>query len=95
MPVNIVLCSNPAIKETKRFLTGPFGCEVTGVVTTRDRKTMFVGIQHPGEGATDFTTPGNETAISHWPFVPGYGWPGRPRSAVVVISHSDEGVIGE
>jgi hypothetical protein len=95
MPVNTMLCSNPATKQTKRFLTGPFGCEVTGVVMTPDRKTMFVGIQHPGEGPSDFTTPGNETAISHWPYAQDYGRPGRPRSAVVVITRANGGVIGE
>ena len=35
--------------ELRRFLTGVVGCEVTGVVTTPDQRTMFVNIQHPGE----------------------------------------------
>jgi uncharacterized protein len=49
---NQMLCADPESKEIRRFLTGPRGCEVTGVVTTPDRKTMFVNFQHPGEGGT-------------------------------------------
>jgi secreted PhoX family phosphatase len=33
-------------------LIGPNVCEVTGVFLTPDEKTMFVGIQHPGEAPT-------------------------------------------
>jgi secreted PhoX family phosphatase len=35
------------VPELRRFLTGPLGCEVTGVITTPDQRTMFVNIQHP------------------------------------------------
>ena len=41
----------------RRFLTGPSGCEITGVVTTPDRRTMFVNIQHPGETASERNDP--------------------------------------
>ncbi|MEM9199659.1 MAG: alkaline phosphatase PhoX, partial [Pseudomonadota bacterium] len=37
-----------ATGEIVRFLTGPSGCEVTGVCWSADLRTMFVGIQHPG-----------------------------------------------
>ena len=46
---NMMLACDPATREVRRFLTGPRKCEVTGVVTTPDMRTMFVNIQHPGE----------------------------------------------
>ncbi|TGN40115.1 PhoX family protein [Marinobacter confluentis] len=44
---NMMLAANPVTREIKRFFVGPQGCEVTGVVTTPDTRTMFVNIQHP------------------------------------------------
>lgn len=44
---NMMLAANPVTREIKRFFVGPVGCEVTGVVTTPDVRTMFVNIQHP------------------------------------------------
>jgi uncharacterized protein len=95
---NSMVCADPATGSTKRFLTGPPDCEVTGVHMTPDGKTMFVGVQHPGEGSTA----ANPTATSNWPAsqwsvasdgvtpLPG----GRPRSGIVVITKDDGGVIG-
>ncbi|WP_033073459.1 PhoX family protein [Sphingopyxis sp. MWB1] len=34
-------------KESKRFLVGPVGCEITGLAYTQDLKTFFINIQHP------------------------------------------------
>ncbi|MBU2960546.1 PhoX family phosphatase [Citreicella sp. C3M06] len=45
---NQMLAGDPATGEIRRFLTGPKGCEVTGLTWSADRRTMFVGIQHPG-----------------------------------------------
>lgn len=81
---NMMLAANPETGEIKRFLVGPTQCEVTGVVTTPDGKTMFVNIQHPG----DTSTPGNFT--SNWPD----GGSNRPRSATVVVTKEDGGLIG-
>lgn len=44
---NQMLCSDPVSGEIRRFLTGPIGCEITGLTFSEDQKTMFVGIQHP------------------------------------------------
>ncbi|MEL0630551.1 PhoX family phosphatase [Psychromonas aquatilis] len=44
---NQMLCGDPETGEVRRFLTGPVGCEVTGLTFSEDQKTMFVGIQHP------------------------------------------------
>ena len=51
-----MLAANPYVNdsrgapELRRFFTGVRGCEVTGVITTPDQRTMFVNIQHPGDG---------------------------------------------
>ncbi len=45
---NQMLVGDPVTGEIARFLTGPNGCEVTGLTWSADRRTMFVGIQHPG-----------------------------------------------
>jgi secreted PhoX family phosphatase len=92
---NVMSCADPATRRITRFLTSPKNCEVTGVITTPDGKTMFVGIQHPGED----WAPGAYTAKSTWPDS-GINGPTtqaavvKPRSAVVVITKNDGGVIG-
>jgi secreted PhoX family phosphatase len=88
---NQMLAANVRTGETRRFLTGPRGCEITGVVMTPDARTMFVNIQHPGESPKGRNDPANPAAYSRWPD----GASGvRPRSATVVIQRRDEGVIG-
>jgi len=85
---NQMLAADPVSKELRRFLTGPLGQEITGVVTTPDGKTMFINVQHPG--AT--TTPAEfaaGTLRGTWPNIGMY-----PRSATVVITREDGGVIG-
>ena len=76
---NQMLCADPVTKEIRRFLVGPKEAEVTGITFTPDHKTMFINIQHPGEE-------GN----SHWPD----GDKSIPRSATLVITKDDGGVIG-
>jgi len=44
---NQMLCGDPDTGEVRRFLTGPIGCEMTGLTFSDDQKTMFVGVQHP------------------------------------------------
>ena len=76
---NQMLCADPESKEIRRFFVGPKACEVTGLTFTPDGKTLFINIQHPGED-------GN----SNWPD----GGSARPRSATVIITKNDGGVIG-
>ena len=87
---NMMLAANPSTGEIRRFLTGPRGCEITGVITTPDHRTMFVNIQHPGETPGERNDPANPTAVSTWPDGPGAG---RPRSATIVITKRDGGPI--
>jgi len=93
---NMMSVADPATRQVRRFMTSPRNCEVTGVDTTPDGKTMFVGIQHPGED----WAPGGYTSKSTWPDS-GVNGPTtqagvavKPRSAVVVITKDNGGVIG-
>lgn len=86
---NQMLAADPATGESRRFLTGPRGCEITGVVTTPDGRAMFVDIQHPGETASERSDPAHPTAVSAWP-----DGGGRPRSATIVVTRRDGGIIG-
>lgn len=91
---NQMLAADPATGTIRRFLTGPRGCEITGVTMTPDQRTMFVNVQHPGESTNYWNTlngaptPANPTTVSTWPFG------GRPRPATVVIRRADGGKIG-
>jgi secreted PhoX family phosphatase len=88
---NQMLAADPVTRETRRFLTGPKICEITGVFMTPDRKTMFCGIQHPGEAPSGANSPANPKQYSSWPD----GDTGaRPRSATLVITKDDGGEIG-
>ena len=92
---NMMSCADPATRKITRFMTSPRNCEVTGVVTTPDGKTMFVGIQHPGED----WAPGAFTSRSTWPDsgvngVTTQAVAVKPRSSVVVITKDNGGVIG-
>jgi hypothetical protein len=73
-----MLCADVANGYIGRFLTGPNGCEITGLAMSPDRRSVFVNIQHPGEGRPS-TWPDDATP---------------PRSATVVITRTDGGVIG-
>jgi hypothetical protein len=52
---NQMLVGDPASGQIERFLTGPNGSEVTGMTWSSDKRTMFVGIQHPGGSFPDGT----------------------------------------
>ncbi|MFJ2332447.1 PhoX family protein [Pseudomonas helleri] len=77
---NQMLCADPDSGEIRRFMVGPVGCEVTGISFSPDQKTLFVGIQHPGEN-------GGSTFPEHLPN-------GKPRSSVMAISREDGGIVG-
>lgn len=88
---NALLACDVRSGQTRRFLTGPTHCEITGCAWTPDGTTMFVNVQHPGETPSDRSDPARPNQYSNWPdHRPG----GRPRSATVVIRKRDGGVIG-
>ena len=75
---NQMLAGDPVTGRIERFLTGPNGCEVTGLCWSSDRRTMFVGIQHPGDNGGDWPDHGGSLA----------------RSAVIAIKRDDNDLIG-
>ena len=76
---NQMLVGDPETGEIRRFMVGPRECEVTGITWSTDRRTLFVGIQHPGEKGGSQFPDGGDTA---------------PRSCVVAITRDDGGLIG-
>ncbi|MEH6649007.1 MAG: PhoX family phosphatase [Motiliproteus sp.] len=77
---NQMLCADPDTGEVRRFATGPIACELTGLTFSPDQRSMFVGVQHPGEN----------NKPSHFP----EGGNSKPRSTIMVIQRDDGGVIG-
>jgi secreted PhoX family phosphatase len=80
-----MLVANAATKQFSRLFTGVKGCEVTGVAVTPSQKTMFVNVQHPGDGdprLTNFPAP-----------YTGVGGP-VPRDCTIVITRKNGGVVG-
>ena len=83
---NQMLLADGGTGAIRRFLVGPKECEVTGITWSPDRKTMFVGIQHPGESNPD---------RCHFPG----GGASVPRSSVIAVEKAGwfglgRGVIG-
>ncbi|MGN5755450.1 PhoX family protein [Acinetobacter calcoaceticus] len=74
----------------RRFLVGPKQCEITGIAMTPDHKAIFINVQHPGEDSASYATPD-----SNWPATQKdpNNKTARPRSATVVITRKDGGVI--
>ncbi len=44
---NQMLVGDPSTGHIRRFMTGPNGCEITGICFAEDQRTMFIGVQHP------------------------------------------------
>jgi len=76
---NQMLVGDTQTGEIRRFLVGPNECEVTGLCWSADKRTMFVGIQHPGEEGG-----------SSWPDGEGK----LPKSAIIAVERTDGGLIG-
>jgi secreted PhoX family phosphatase len=76
---NQMLFGDTGTGRIDRFLVGPRECEVTGITWSTDRRTMFVGIQHPGEEG-DGHFPGGGDSV--------------PRSSIIAISRDDGGPMG-
>lgn len=102
-PVSVTTFAGKKMDNTilKRFLTAPTGSEVTGLAESPDGKALFINIQHPGENTTaaqyaaktfESNWPGNGSGIAA-AYGPG-GASARPRSATVMITKNDGGIIG-
>jgi len=69
------------------FFRAPVGAEVCGPCFTPDGRTLFVAVQHPGDGnRATFESP-----TTRWPdFIEGT----PPRPALLAIRRFDDGLIG-
>jgi hypothetical protein len=74
----------PQRGRLQQFMSGPVGAEICGCQFTPDSETLFLSIQHPGEGGTV------AQPRSHWPDGPGT----QPRSSVIAITREGGGTIG-
>ena len=83
---NQLLVADTATGALRRLFTSVAGAEVTGIATTPDRRTMFVNVQHPGNGDPELTNFPVETAVPDGATV--------PRDATVVITRKDGGIVG-
>jgi uncharacterized protein len=88
---NQMLAADVTTGEIRRFLTGPAGCEITGATMSRDGRSLFLNVQHPGEPAQGRSNPDAPRAVSNWP---DFRSDGRPRAATVVVQRTDGGLIG-
>ena len=90
-----------AVGTLRRLLVGPIESEITGLTESGDGKALFINIQHPGEDGS------NAAPTSSWPYPltgGGFGNPAagvmpnagnRPRSATIVLTRIDGGLIGQ
>jgi hypothetical protein len=63
--------------EAFQFASAPIGAELTGPWWTEDESTLFLSVQHPGEGTLNAGMP-----LSNWP----EGGDAIPRPSVVAIT---------
>lgn len=90
-----------AVGTLRRLLVGPIESEITGLTESPDGKALFINIQHPGEDGS------NAAPTSSWSYPltgGGFGNPAagvmpnpgnRPRSATIVLTRIDGGLIGQ
>jgi secreted PhoX family phosphatase len=80
---NQMLVADTLTGELRRLFTGVSKDEITGITVTPDRRTMFINIQHPGNG---------DPSLSNFPAP--YDGVTIPRDSTIVINRKDGGVIG-
>lgn len=76
----VVPTSGPQKGLLKQLASGPISCEVAGCEFTPDGRTLFLSIQHPGEGGT------LNSPRSHWP-----DGDGRPARAAFLALEREDG----
>jgi secreted PhoX family phosphatase len=70
--------------EVRQFLCGPIGAEISGCQFADESRTLFLTVQHPGEGGTA-TEP-----RSDWPDGDGLA----PRPSLIAVTREARGEIG-
>ena len=72
--------------DVRQFMSGPIGAEICGCEITADGRTLFLTVQHPGEGGSAVNP------ISNWPD----GGNATPRPSLVAIAPTDPDIkLGE
>ncbi|MCU0757658.1 MAG: PhoX family phosphatase [Steroidobacteraceae bacterium] len=79
----VVPTAGPDRGLLRQIASGPVGCEICGCEFTPDGRTLFLSIQHPGEGGTI------DDPVSHWPD----GGDLPARSALVAVTREDGGAL--
>lgn len=79
--------AGPGRALTRQFFAAPKGAEVCGPIFTPDDRTLFLAIQHPGEGKGSTY----ETPTTRWP---DFKDSLPPRPTVIAITRKDGGPIG-
>jgi len=75
--------NDPAALDIRRIFLGVANDEITGIAVTPDRRTMFINVQHAGDGdptRTNFPERFDGVTI--------------PRDATIVITRKDGGIVG-
>lgn len=80
---NQLLVADTNTGEVRRLLSGVGGCEVTGITHTPDRRTLFVNLQHPGNG---------DPAVTNFPVE--FDGKTIPRDCTLAIRRKDGGIVG-
>jgi uncharacterized protein len=75
--------SGPERGKLQQLMSAPLGAEVCGCEFTPDATTLFLSIQHPGEGGT------LEQPVSHWPD----GGDLPARSSLIAVRRKDGGPV--
>jgi uncharacterized protein len=74
----------PQRGRLQQFMSGPVGAEICGCQFTPDCETLFLSVQHPGEGGSV------GEPRSHWPDGPGT----QPRASVIAVTKEGGGRVG-
>ncbi|MBN8649549.1 MAG: DUF839 domain-containing protein, partial [Caulobacterales bacterium] len=83
--VYAVIANNDKIREVKRFLTGPIGCEITGPLFSNDFRTFFCGLQHIGSEDIKGNAYRGKEEYPHSRF-PNNDW---PRDTIIYVKRKD------
>ncbi|MCC7198494.1 MAG: PhoX family phosphatase [Gammaproteobacteria bacterium] len=75
----VVDTRGPERGRVSQVMSAPVGAEVCGCEFTPDGRTLFLSVQHPGEGGSA------ERPRSTWPDGPGY----LPRPSVIAVTRED------